>query len=292
MPRLTIKLPRKLNRVEIIRGKDIKAADYFSFLPIDKMPAEDFVEELFDIEIAELRNSETEKEIFIAENIPIKHKFEHQLLFNEQLHPIKIDISKLPIDTVPLEEVKRQVQDSYEKGFKDGQEVTREFFADELIRHQEWVRKFDTLANKLRAGYSQELKKLEEMIIGLGLMASEHILKREISQHSDIILEQVQKAIAQTDNETIFRIFLNPKDIQILEEVRSTLLANKELKHKIELASDDSVEVGACIVDTSSGLIDGRLKTQLEVIQRKLDSLPQTAPIESVGQDFAFDTEV
>lgn len=292
MPRLTLKLPKRLNRVEIIRGKDIKTADYFSFLPIDKMPAEEIIEEVFDSEVAELRNQETEKEIFITENIPIFHHFNHKVSFNEQTVPIQIDISKLPIETVPLEEVKQQVQDSYEKGFKDGQEVTREFFSDELLRHQEWVKKFDILANKLRAGYSLELKKLEEMIIGLGLMAAEHILKREVSTNSDIVLEQVQRAIAQTDNETIFRIFLNPSDVAILEEVRSSLLANKELKHKIELAADESVEQGACIVDTSSGLIDGRLKTQLEVIRRKLESLPQTAPIESVGEDFAFDTDV
>lgn len=287
MPRLKLKLPQKLSRVEIIRGKDLKPTDYFSFLPLDKIPLDEELNMIFEQEVAELRNQETEREFFIDEDIPIIHQYYHDITFTEQLKPVQISLDKLPIDSVPLEEVQIQVQQSYEKGFKDGQEVTRDLFSDEFKRHQEWVKKFDILSNKLRASYTDELNKLEEMIISLGIMTAKHILQTEISANSDIVINQVKKAIYEAENDTIFKIMLHPENIEILEKVKSSLV-NAD-NRRFELIADRSVDVGACVLDTSAGTIDGRLDTQLNVIKTKLESIPKSSAMdispESLGLD-------
>jgi flagellar assembly protein FliH len=290
MPRLTLKLPQKLNRVEIIRGKDLKPTDYFSFIPLDKIPIEKELNAIFETEVAELRNQETEKELFIDENIPIIHQYYHEISFIEQLKPVPLLLDKLPIDSLPLEEVRVQVQQSYEKGFKDGQEVTRDLFSDEFLRQQQWVKKFDTLSNKLRASYTDELKKLEELIISLGMMTAKHILEAEITKNSDLVINQVKKAIYEAEKDTIFKIMLHPANIEILENVKSDLLNSGVSHSRIEIIADSSIGEGGCILDTSAGIIDAKIDTQLKVIKTKLESIPKSSLLDTNPEDFGFDT--
>ena len=289
MPRLTLKLPQKLSRVEIIRGKDLKPTDYFAFIPLDKIPLEEELSAIFEAEVAELRNKETEREIFIEQDLPIIHQYYHEISYSEQLKPIPISLEKLPIDSLPLEEVQKQVQQAYEKGFIDGQEVTRDMFSDELLRHQQWVRHFDTLSNKLRASYTNELKKLEEMIISLGIMAAEHILQSEVTNNSEIVINQVKKSIYEAESDTIFKISIHPDNIDILNQVKSSLINSSANNAQIELVADSSIDKGGCVLDTSAGIIDARLSTQLNVIKTKLSDLPQNSIMDNNPEEFGYD---
>lgn len=291
MPRLRLKLPKKLTRVEIIRGKELKTEDYFAYLPLDKMPLEEYFQEIYETEVAELRDKETELEIFQENNIPIYQKFYHEINFSEQTAPVPISLDKLPEEVVPIEEVKRQVQEAYEKGFKDGQEVTRDFFTDEMMRHQEWVRRFDTITEKLRHQYSKELVKLEDMIISLGMISAEHILQSEVTYNSQIVVQQVKKAIAEVDNESIFRILVHPESYEVLNQVKSKLLSSPAESMKIQIQSDDSIDKGGCLLETSSGIIDGKLRTQLATIKQRLDSVPPTQILDSSPEEFGFDPD-
>ncbi len=288
MPRLTLKMPQKLSRVEIIRGKDLKPTDYFSFIPLDKIPIEQDINVIFDAEVADLRNQDNELEMFINEDIPIIHQYLHDITFSEQLKPVSLLLDKLPIESLPLEEVQIQVQQAYEKGFKDGQEVTRDLFSDEFLRHQGWVKRFDELSNKLRASYTNELKKVEDLIITLGMMAAKHILEAEVTHNSDIVIGQVRKAIYEAENDTIFKIMINPENIEILENVKSSLLNSGS--SRIEIVADSLVEAGGCVLDTSAGIIDAKITTQLSVIKAKLESIPKSALIDTNPEDYGFDT--
>jgi flagellar biosynthesis/type III secretory pathway protein FliH len=291
MPRLTLKLPRKLHRVEIIRGKDIRDEDYFAYLPLDKMPAEEQLQEIFEAEIAELRNESLEQELFTEQDIPIINKFYQEVQFTEQLKPVQISLDKLPEDVMPLAEVKIQIQEAYERGFKDGQEVTSDYFAEEMSKHAEWVRKFDVLSIKLRQQYAKELMKMEEAIISLGLMSAEHIIKQELSYNSQLTINLVKNAIAEAENDTIFKILVNSENYSILESVKSSLLQSPADSLKIELQADDSVDAGGCILDTAGGIIDARIKTQLNTIKEKLSELPTTPLQELELSDSFFDGE-
>lgn len=291
MPRLKLRLPKKLTRVEIIRGKDLKQEDYFAYLPLDKMPAEEYHQEIFEAEVAELRNVETELEIFQTENIPINQQFYQEIKFSEQLTPVQIALDKLPEDVLPLDEVRRQVQEAYDKGFTDGQDVTRDFFRDEMMRHQEWVRRFDVITEKLRHQYSKELVKLEEMIVSLGLMSAEHILQNEVSYNSQIVVQQVRKAIAEVDNETIFGIRVHPDSYDVLNQVKSRLLSSPAESLKIQIQADESIDEGGCLLETSSGIIDAKLRTQLATLKRRFDSVPPSSILDSSPEEFGFDPD-
>lgn len=277
MAKISIKIPRKLSRIEVVHDKKIETEDYFEYIPLKDVPEDHSFREIFVDEIADLRNEETEKEIFLKENIPIIQSFSHEVTFVEQLKPIEIDIEKLPDDVILTVEAKKKIQEAYEKGFSDGQEVASNFFKEDMKKHQTWVRQFDTVSRSLRTEYSKEMKNLEEMIISLGMLAAKHILQHEVSGNSNIIIEQVKKAIAELDDEIIFKIFVNPDDYEILNEVKSELLSSPEAAEKIEILRDEKVEPGGCLLVTSSGIIDARMRTQLAMIKNKLDSVPITS---------------
>jgi flagellar assembly protein FliH len=72
------------------------------------------------------------------------------------------------------------------------------------------------------------------------------------------------------DGDVIFKIHLNPQDIEILKEVKSTLLPDSSALEKVELTANNSVERGSCVLETSVGDVDARLKSQLEKIEGML----------------------
>jgi flagellar assembly protein FliH len=49
----------------------------------------------------------------------------------------------------------------------------------------------------------------------------------------------------------------------------------------IELVADERVELGGCLIETSSGTLDGRLETQLQRLCDTLASVARTAVVEA-----------
>lgn len=279
MPSVKLTFPKKLARVEIIQSKDLMNEDYFAYLPIVDTSAYRFSPEIFDAEIAELRNIDSEKEIFKMLDIPIQQTFYREVSFTDQRRPIKISLNKLPQSTILLSEAKAKIQEAYNKGLKDGQEITEDYFKDEMNRHRIWVKNFDSIAMDLRAKYTAELRSMEESIVSLAMITAEHILMNELKSNPRLITEQAEKVLREIDNETIFKIRVNPKNLQILEEVSSSLLAGYDAG-KVKIEADDNVDLLGCILETSSGKIEATLITQLNKIKEKLESLPIDRDIE------------
>lgn len=274
MPIYEVKSPNKLRKAEIIRSENIVIKDIMGQVPvleINDVGLHKIVQEQFDNTILKDIEKLSSQEKIAEEIIKTKFKLPEKPNFTDEFSIVNIDkpfdisLLKVPEGTLPLSEVEQEVQKAYDKGFDDGQKITISTFKAELETHQEWVRNFDKIVKELQKHYISEIKKLEDSLTHLSIMVAEHILDKEVSSSSEIVIEQTRKAIQTLDDDIIFKIHLNPEDIQILKEVKSELLADSSVLEGVDIIADQSVGRGGCILETSVGNIDARLKTQLEL---------------------------
>lgn len=265
MARFDFKLAKKLQRVEIIRSHELIDREISAFVPDE--------DDFDDLEIEE----EPEEEEIIEEEpepVPADLKFFDYYTITNPGAPVQISLDKIPEESMLLDDVKKEVQHAYDRGFDDAQQVTTNTFETQIIKHQEQILKFDKVIAELKEQYHGDLDALEKSIITLSSLVAGHILEREINEDDNIVIGQVKKAFRELDNEKVFRIRINPDNVSTLKEVRITLEADNSIMKNIEIIPDNSIDKGGCILETSAGMIDGKISTQLEKLHQKLSGVP------------------
>lgn len=254
MPQFKIKLPGKLARVEIIRSGEAHY-DMAVFAPI---------------EITKTKNGLITKEVQ-EEELKKKSRtffYEEKSLTSSDF--IQIDLTKVLNSAISVEDVQDEIQHAYDRGFDEAQQLTRTTFEIELQKRQHWILNFDTVFKQMQAQFSSELRKLEESVVPLAAMIAEHILEKEVSADSNIVVEQVRKAIRNLDNENILKIHLHPYNIEILKSVGSALVPDQSKLEHMSLVANEELDQGSCVIETTAGIIDASFKSQLEKLKQKL----------------------
>ncbi len=265
MSKVKVRVGKPIHRVKILKAKDVLIEDTEAFTPLDELIFEDLENDLdrFDEE-------EREKE---KREIPETALFSNEFYFCNPKKPISISMDKIPPKSVPVEEVKKEVQKAYDNGFDDGQQVTTSNFEAEIEKYREWMKRIDSVIEDLTISYNFEVNKFEESLTFIAKMMAEHILEREISKDSEVVITQAKKAIDSLDEDMIFRIRVNPEDIEILKDAKSTLSSDTSITENIVLSPDNSIAKGGCVLETSAGTVDARINKQLEKLKQAMDNV-------------------
>ena len=195
--------------------------------------------------------------------------------------PIDINLDKVKKIEFEKEEIQMQVQSAYDKGFEDGQQATQLALAEDFNKLEDWVRRIDQVTENLTQEFSHKIRELKNAIVPIAIKVAEHILRTEIKANPTVIENQVAKALEILDNEKIFKIRLNPDDIEILEKVNSRLLAEPKLE-SVEIVPDISINLGGCIIEAEIGQIDATIESQLKKIESALSNLTNDIDEENV----------
>lgn len=197
-------------------------------------------------------------------------KFYQEFVVSNENKLVQIDLSNLREDSIPLSIAKEQIQRAYEDGMDDGQISAMSTYKTEIAKYQDWVRRFDATAIELGEKQIESINKIEKTIIDLAILISEEILQKEIEKDENIVINQVRKAIESIRAESIFKIDINPEAYQLLKEVKSELIEEYQLNEDIKIHPNPTVPIGSCLLETSAGLIDARIKNQLGKIKSEL----------------------
>ncbi len=257
MSRFVIQLPKKLNRIEIQRKPDFSFKQSDEYFPVGS-GAKGFG-----------KSSKTKKKPGDKEVVS-KAVFSQDFSFPGSNEPVEISIKELPTQFIPIETADKQKKEAYENGFSEGEDFAVNMYKNEIQSYQQWIKKIDSVVLELRNQLTAEFSLMEDSLPGLAALVAEKIIEKEVSSSSQIVIEQTRKAIQSLDNEIIFKIHLNPADISILSEVKSSLVDDSSRIKGAEIVANDSVEPGFCLLETSVGKIDARMKTQLEILKDTL----------------------
>ncbi len=297
MAKVTFTIPRKLNRVEILSGESIKSRNIKPFISEHKFhefdrktPTKD-IEFLFNEEdfagasdsAEPLTQAEAEKEYV---------EFHGRRVFCRSDEPVQISTARVPSEeTLPLAEVREEVQHAYDRGFDDAQQLTTNTFENQILKLQERVRSFDFLVVKLKEQFNKELDKVAKAIGSISVMVAGHILGAELKSNPGIVVNQVKKAIGSLDKDLVFRIHVHPDNVKMLEDVRITLDYDKSKAEGMQIVPDESVDDGGCILYTSAGTIDSRIKTQLESMEKSLSQVSMNLSEKEEGMKVESETD-
>lgn len=166
---------------------------------------------------------------------------------------------------------KQQLEAQYLQGYNDGQKDITE--ALENNYSEKLAKKYAEFHNIL-TNYDEKLINyetvFEKIVIDTAFTIAERIVKRELEKEStisEIIRTSIKKIIGA--NEVVIK--LNPIDYEeTMKDAQKIMIEHSYSKIKFE--SDESIEIGGCLIETEIGNVDSRISTQLEVIKQNLDS--------------------
>ena len=251
MNEIVIKVPRKKKKIEIIRSRD-------ELSNILKQRKQEVAQHII-----------SKKEETKPAN-PVRPQYTQVFTFTNLDTPTQIEYFSPKSAQIEWESIEEEIDDAYDRGFRDGQDTARNVFNREIARMQEANRIIDVLVDSFKHEYQKEIQNLKHSLIDLSIIVAEQIIKREIDKNDDFIRNQLQNIINEIDNEIVYKIILNPKDVAILEESKSKLVGDTSKIENVKIVAYDEIEQGFCVVETNIGEFDGRLHSQLEKIRQTM----------------------
>ena len=108
-------------------------------------------------------------------------------------------------------------------------------------------------------------------ILEISVDIARKIIKKELEQSPEAIIGMILEVMDNlSKDETKITIKINPMQADLVREELPKVLSQKGTEARINVLSDDSVETGGCIFQTSNGIIDAGLKTQIEILKEAL----------------------
>ena len=163
---------------------------------------------------------------------------------------------------------------AYELGLEEGRvkafEETKENFATRLTAFDSFLKKIDTLTEKI-------LKESEAQIIKLTYQVAEKIAMRNITQDQEPILQLLSGLVSEVQGANNIEVRLSPSDAQFIEELRQKGIKEIEILQRVKVEQSENIQMGGCIIKTQYGEIDAtieqRVKKAWQTLEAKLPNL-------------------
>lgn len=263
MGEIVIKIPKNRRKINILQTKDaieketIRRTQFLSnILELKRKEAEPAVQE-----IDESKDS-------VEENIePIKSVFTEIFSISNTNKPTQIEFFAPTEPTIDWEQLEAELQDAYDRGFRDGQDTAKAIDEREFQKLRQMNRIIDQMVDSFRLEYSKQMELLKNHLVELSITIAEQVIKYEVDKKSNFFLTQLQNVLSEVDRNLIYKLFINPLDLKIFEESRSILLSDPSVFENTKIIVDDTIEQGFCRLDTSIGEFDASLSAQLKNIK-------------------------
>ena len=108
-------------------------------------------------------------------------------------------------------------------------------------------------------------------ILAISIDIAKKIIKTEVQQNPDLIIANIQECLKElSKEETKVMLKLNPSDVANVKQQIPTMLENAGLDVKIMIVPDASITQGGGIIQTTNGIIDVTIDTQVDIITKAL----------------------
>ena len=124
------------------------------------------------------------------------------------------------------------------------------------------------VAARARAGAEAELR-------ALAVRIAEKILGRELALDAGAVVDVAAEALRHAGEPRELVVRCASEDLEALERGKPRLLERCRAAQAVRFVADDRVSRGGCIVETELGVVDARLSTQLDAIERALRGEPE-----------------
>lgn len=128
---------------------------------------------------------------------------------------------------------------------------------------------------KFKSGFVEFLKAKTEVfeyiapdILEISVDIARKIVKKEIEQDPQLILETITDVLQTlSKDESRVSIKVNPSQYSIAKDALPSIVASLGIEVKTKVVADDTIEEGGCILQTTNGIVDATIESQLEIIK-------------------------
>jgi len=165
------------------------------------------------------------------------------------------------------EEAAAKVQEAYAEGMRRGIAKGEQDFQEHIGQSGEVLQQVASALNESRDLYIQEI---EQHIAKFAQMIAEKIIRQEVSVKPEIVLNTVQALLTKLFDQEVVSIFVNPNDLELLVQNRESLLEEFSSIQHLDIQPDEKIESGGCLAKTSTLVIDGTLRVQMDEIANQI----------------------
>jgi flagellar assembly protein FliH len=132
------------------------------------------------------------------------------------------------------------------------------------------------LIGSMRGALSDGIVGAEDLIVEIAFEAVCRIIGDAVGRREGVlaVVREVIRGVREREN-LVVRVA--PQDYELIAGERQRLLRNGDAS-RIELVSDERIELGGCLIETAGGTLDGRLETQLQRLRDTLASASRMQP--------------
>lgn len=154
-----------------------------------------------------------------------------------------------------------------ENALKDGYQAGLEMAKEDLSRLKEGLEVFYGAQQKVYDSIAPD-------ILSISLDIAKKIIKKEVSENPDIILENIKEILTGlSKDETKLILKVNPTQTVMLKQQVPEMVSAAGLEAKVIIMPDDSIMEGGCILTTTNGVIDASIESQTDIISEALKEL-------------------
>jgi len=164
-------------------------------------------------------------------------------------------------------EIEQRVRAAYARGREEGQLSAQQELRGTIERLGHSIDEITGLRQRLR-------HEAEEDVVKLAIAIARRILHRELTVSPEALLGLAKAALEKIDSRELHKIRLHPENAPMLQ----AYLEKMGLPRRVEVTPDPRLERGAVILETTRGMFDASIETQLGEIERGFADLVRHAP--------------
>ena len=182
----------------------------------------------------------------------------------------EIERSNFEAEKIILEAEKKVSEiehDAYMKGHEAGREEGYKEGQAEVMR---LIDRLSTVVSTAVDIRDDLIKSSEKLMTEMILMISRKVIKDEIVERREIVINNIREAIKRVKDRDRIDIKVNFADLDMTTAHKDELIKMMESLKKINIYEDSRIERGGCIIETDVGTIDARISTQLDAIEEAI----------------------
>lgn len=149
-----------------------------------------------------------------------------------------------------------------EMAAKEGHKIGLESSKEDIIKLNRAIQDFFL--------YKEELyKKIADGVLDISVEIARKIINTEINANKEILLNIINKVLidsAKGENRIIIKV--KSQDVEYVKQHLPEILSNTQFEAKIIVIGDDTIQQGGAIIETTNGIIDATIETQVGIITK------------------------
>ena len=111
-------------------------------------------------------------------------------------------------------------------------------------------------------------------ILEISVDIAKKIIKKEVESDPQVLINTIVDVLRTVSkNEAKINIRVHPQSVQIIKDTIPNIIYQFGIDSKINVISDPSITEGGCVFQTSNGIVDASIDTQMEIIKKALQGI-------------------